>query len=152
MWLRVFAPTTVEVPPSAIVERLAAAGNPVVPHFKGDDLGWTTGELHLPKGGTPLLLARYLTKEDDLRDDLNAYAAELETMTYSSHAAPLMETVIQTQQMMTIRKPVDYPDEVVVDEACETLVRFLALAVGGVYQIDGRGWYAPDGTRLVEEY
>ena len=152
MWLRVFAPTTAEVPPAAIAERLAAGGVPVVPHFKGDDLGWTTGELHLPKGGTPLLLARFLTKEDDLRDDLNAHAAELETMTYSPNAVPLMEKVIQTQQLVTIRKPLDYPDEAVVETACETLARFLAAATGGVYQIDGRGWFAVTGERLVEEF
>lgn len=152
MWLRAFAPTTTEVPPAALAEALAAAGVPVVPHFKGDDLGWTTGELHLPKGGTPLLLARYLTKEDDLRDDLNAHAAELETMTYSPNALPLMERVIQTRQMVTIRKPLDYPDEAVLETACETLARFLAAATGGVYQIDGRGWFSATGERLVEEY
>lgn len=127
-------------------------GIPVVPHFKGDDLGWTTGELHLPKGGTPLLLARYLTKEDDLRDDLNSHAAELETMTYSPNAVPLMEKVIQTQQMVTVRKPLDHPDETLVEMACETLVRFLAEQTGGVYQIDGRGWFAATGERLVEEF
>lgn len=152
MWLRVFAPTTAEIPPAAIAEALAAAGIPVAPHFKGDDLGWTTGELHLPKGGTPLLLARYLTKEDDLRDDLNAHAAELETMTYSPHAAPLMERVIQTQQLITIRKPVDQPDETLVETSCDTLVRFLASVTGGVFQIDGRGWFAATGERLVEEF
>jgi hypothetical protein len=152
MWLRVFAPTTAEVPPAPIAEALAAAGIPVVPHFKGDALGWTTAELHLPKGGTPLLLARYLTKEDDLRDDLNSHAAELETMTYSPNAVPLMERVIQTQQMVTVRKPLDYPDETVVDSACDTLVRFLADRTGGVYQIDGRGWFSAAGERLVEEF
>jgi hypothetical protein len=152
MWLRVFAPTVTNVPPAALADALAAAGVPVVPHFKGDDLGWTTGELHLPNGGTPLLLARYLTKEDDLRDDLNAHAAELETMTYSPNAVPLMERVIQTRQMVTIRKPLDYPDELVVETACDTVARFLAAATGGVYQIDGRGWFDATGERLVEEF
>lgn len=152
MWLRVFAPTTAEVPPAAIAEAVAALGVPVVPHFKGDAHGWTTGDLHLPKGGTPLMLARYLTREDDLRDDLNAHAAELETMTYSPNAVALMERVIQTQQMVTVRKPVDYPDEAEADGVCEGLVKFLVERTGGVYQIDGRGWFDSDGDRLVEEY
>ncbi len=152
MWLRVFAPTTNNVPPASLAAALASAGIPVTPHFKGDDLGWTTGELHLPKGGTPLLLARYLTKEDDLRDDLNAHAAELETMTYSPNAVPMMETVIRTQQMVTVRKPLDYPDETVLESACETVARYLASATGGVYQIDGRGWFNSSGERLVEEF
>ena len=152
MWLRVFSPTAAEVPPTSLAERLHAAGVAVVPHFKGDDLGWTTGELHLPGGGTPLLLARFLTNEDDLRADLNAHAAELETMTYSPHAVPLMERVIQTQQLVTVRRPIDHPDETLVESACDTLVRFLAERTGGVYQIDGRGWFAATGERLVEEY
>jgi hypothetical protein len=152
MWLRVFAPTTAEVTPAALAGAVADAGVPVVPHFKGDALGWTTGELHLPKGGTPLLLARYLTKEDDLRDDLNAHAAELETMTYSPHAVALMERVIQTQQMITVRKPLDYPDETVLEGVCEGLAKFLAERTGGVFQIDGRGWFDSAGERLVEEY
>lgn len=152
MWLRVFAQTSTEVPPAVIAEALAAAGVSVVPHFKGDDLGWTTGELHLPRGGTPLLLARYLTRQDDLRDDLNSHAAELETMTYSPNAVPLMERVIQTQQMITVRKPLDHPDETVVERACEVVVQLLATATGGVYQIDGRGWYAAAGGLLVEEF
>lgn len=152
MWLRVFALDSTHVPPAAMAERLAADGITVVPHFKGDDLGWTTGELHLPGGGTPLLLARYLTKEDDLRDDLNAHAAELETMTYSPNAIPLMERVIQTRQMITIRKPIDHPNESLVETACLTTARYLAEQTDGVYQIDGRGWFAASGEQLVEEY
>jgi hypothetical protein len=152
MWLRVFAPSTVEVPPETVAERLHACGLAVVPHFKGDAHGWTSAELHLPNGGSPILLARYLTKEDDLRADLNSHAAELETMTHSPHALRLMELVIQTQQMMTVRKPVHQPNESTVEDGCEHLARFLAAATGGVYQIDGKGWFDSQGERLVEEF
>lgn len=152
MWLRVFSPTAAEVPPAALAGHLHAAGVAVVPHFKGDAHGWTTGELHLPRGGTPLLLARFLTTEDDLRDDLNAFAAELETMTHSRHAVPLMQTVIQTQQLVTIRKPIDHPDESAVEAACDLAVRFLAAQTGGVFQIDRRGWFDAAGELLVEEF
>ncbi len=85
-------------------------------------------------------------------DVLEQIAAELETMTYSPNAVPLMERVIQTQQMITVRKPLDYLDETVVERTCDTLVRFLASATGGVYQIDGRGWFSPTGELLVEEF
>jgi hypothetical protein len=152
MWLRVFSPTRDEVSPAALAAHLHAAGVAVVPHFKGDAHGWTTGELHLPRGGTPVLLARYLTREDDLRDDLNAYAAELETMTHSRHAVPLMQTVIQTQQLVTVRRPIDHPDESLVETACDLAVRFLAAASGGVFQIDRRGWFTVGGELLVEEF
>lgn len=152
MWFRVFAPTVAEVTPAAIAEHLHALGLPVVPHFKGDAHGWTTGELFLPRGSTPVLLARFLTKEDDLRDDLNAFAAELETMDYSPHAAGLMEKVIQTQQLVTLRKPIDAPDEDAVNRVCDELAFFLARQSGGFLQIDRRGWLTADGELLVEEY
>lgn len=152
MWYRVFSPLTNEVPPSAIVEHLHERDLPIEPHFKGDDLGWTQAELFLPGGGTPLMVARYLTKEDELRKDLNAYAAELETLTYSPNYIMLMEKVIQTQQLMTIRKPFDHADEVSLEKYTLTLIRFLAEQLQAVYQIDGQGWFAATGERLIEEY
>ena len=111
----------------------------------------TEGELRLPVG-SPVLLARYLTKEDDLRDDLNAHAAELETMDYSPNSAKLMEHVIQTKQLITLRKPVDMADEVLVERVLEEAARFLAGATDGVYQVDGRGWFTAKAELLVQEY
>jgi hypothetical protein len=151
MWYRVFSLNEVEPSPVALVEHLHAGGLAVEPHFKGDDLGWTEGELRLPTG-SPVLLSRFLTKEDDLRDDLNAHAAELETMNYSPNSGPLMERVIQAKQLITLRKPVDVANEVLVDRVLEEAVRFLAGATDGVYQIDGRGWFAVGGELLVQEY
>ncbi|MFO0851086.1 MAG: hypothetical protein U0871_21400 [Gemmataceae bacterium] len=152
MWLRVFSPTADEVPPATLAEHLHAAGLAVVPHFRGDEHGWTGGELVLPGGGTPVRLARYLTDVDDLRADLNTFAAELETMAYSPHHRPLMERVIQTKQLVTIRRPLDHADEIALDRAVEGVVRFLAAAGDGVYQIDGRGWFTAAGELLVEEH
>ena len=113
-----------------------------VPHFKGDHLGWTSGEFHFALG-SPILLARYLTKPDDLRTDLNAFAAELETMTYAPNAAGLMET---------LRKPFDHADETKLDSICEFLMQSLAAASDGIYQIDGKGWFTAGGELLVQEY
>jgi hypothetical protein len=151
MWYRVFGLSDTEPAPAALAEHLHARGLAVEPHFKGDDLGWTEGELRFG-AGSPVLLARYLTKEDDLRRDLNAYAAELETMDYSPNSAPLMERVIQTRQLITLRKPVDVSDEVLLEKVLEEAVQFLAAATDGVYQIDGRGWFAVAGELLVQEY
>jgi hypothetical protein len=149
---RIFAHSAAAVPPSALAEHLHALGLAVEPHFKGDDLGWTRGELVLPGGQTPILLERYLTEEDDLRDDLNAFAAELETMTYSPANVPLMEHVINTKQLVTLRKPIDHADESRLDATVQAAVRFLAAATAGVYQIDGQGWFAADGALLLQEY
>ena len=151
MWYRVFGPTDLEPAPAALAAHLHALGLAVEPHFKGDDLGWTEGELRFAGAG-PVLLARYLTAEDDLRADLNAFAAELETMDYSPNSGPLMERVIQARQLVTLRRPVDAPNEVLVERVLDGAVRFLAAATGGVYQIDGRGWFAPTGELLVPEY
>src|SRR4051812_10882779 len=151
MWYRVFGSSEVEPSPAALAEYLHAAGLAVEPHFKGDDLGWTEGELRLPVG-SPVLLARYLTKEDDLRDDLNAHAAELETMDYSPNSGPLMQRVIQTKQLVTLRKPVDAADEVLLEKVLDAATSFLASLTEGVYQIDGRGWFAASGELLVQEY
>lgn len=151
MWYRVFGSSDAEPSPAALAAHLHAAGLAVEPHFKGDDLGWTEGELRLPVG-SPVLLARYLTTEDDLRDDLNAHAAELETMDYSPNSGPLMQRVIQTRQMVTLRKPVDAADEVLLDKVLDAATRFLAAATEGVYQIDGRGWFSAAGALLVQEY
>ena len=152
MWYRVFGKSEVEPSPAALAERLAAAGVAAEPHFKGDDLGWTAGELRLPGAGTPLFLQRYLTTEDDLRDDLNAHAAELETCDYSPNHETLMRHVIQTKQLVTIRKPLDAADEVALENALEVACRFLAAATDGVYQIDGRGWFSAAGELLLLEY
>ena len=151
MWQRVFGRSDSGLTPAEIAGALASAGHACTPHFKGDDLGWTSGELRFA-AGSPILLARYLAKPDDLRADLNAFAAELETMTYSDKAPALMERVIQTRQMVTLRKPFDHGDEVELDAVCERLVRALAEASDGVYQIDGKGWFAADGELLVQEY
>jgi hypothetical protein len=151
MWSRVFGSIVDEPSLAALVEHLRVTGCDVVPHFKGDDLGWTEGELHLP-GGSPVMLARYLTAEDELRDDLNAYAAELETMDYDPNHRTLMERVIQTHQLITVRRPVDHADESRLERLIELTVRYLATATAGVYQVDGLGWFAADGTKLLTEY
>ena len=151
MWLRIFGRASNNPSPVALVERLHEIGFPAVPTFKGDDLGWTEASLNLGKG-SPVLLARFLTKEDDLRDDLNAYAAELEGYSFQPAANGLMERVIQTQQLITVRKPVDHADEVILDNLCEAMCTWFAIQTDGVYQIDGRGWFTAEGTQLVQEY
>lgn len=138
--------------PSAIAEHLHALGLPVEPHFKGDAFGWTRGELILPGGQTPVVLDRYLTEEDEIRDDLNAFAAELETMTYQPNATKLMERVINTKQLITLRKPIDHADDSRLDSTVQAVIEFLAQGTDGIYQIDGKGWFDSNGIMLVQEY
>jgi hypothetical protein len=149
---RVFCREATEITPVDIAELLHAAGLPVVPHFRGDDLGWTAGTLTLPGPGSPIDLERFLTKEDELRPQLNAFAGELETMDYSPNNVPLMQHVIQTQQLVAIRRPLDHPNDAQLDTLAVTLARHLAATCDGVYQIDGEGWFAADGTELLAEH
>ncbi len=152
MWYRVFGLDAAEVPPAALAEHLHGLGIAVEPHFRGDDLGWTSGELRLPGGGTPIYLNRYLTAADDIRADLNGYAAELETYDFHPAHRHLMEHAIQTQQLIVMRRPADGADEATLETALEACCQFLAGRTQGVYQIDGRGWFATDGTLLLPEY
>jgi hypothetical protein len=152
MWYRVFGLDETEPSLAALAEHLHSLGLEAAPHFKGDDLGWTSGELRLPGAGTPVFLQRYLASEDDIRDDLNAHAAELETCDYSPHHGRLMQHAVQTKQLITLRKPIDAADEVRLEQVLEESCRFLAAATNGVYQIDGRGWYTTAGEQLLQEY
>jgi len=152
MWHRVFGRSSVEAAPAALAAHLHAAGLPVEPHFRGDDLGWVSAELRLPGLNTPLRLDRYLVATDDIRDDLNAHAAELETCDYSPNSGPLMERVIQSQQLIVMRRPLDAVDEIALENLLLEACRFLAAATDGVYQIDGQGWFSAAGECLVKEY
>jgi hypothetical protein len=152
MFLRIFGLKDRNPSPVALTECLHAAGVAVVPHFRGDDLGWTSGELHFPAGGSPVTLERYLTAEDDLRDDLNTFAAELETMDFSPNSPDLMRHVIQTQQLITIRRPVDHADEAALETVLQAACRHLAQVTEGIYQVDGQGWFTADGQILLPEY
>ena len=151
MIYRVFAPTELNVPPGRLAGAMHAAGFRAEPHFKGDDLGWTGGKLVLA-GGAPVQLDRYLTDADDLRDDLNAFAAELETMSFSPEHVLLMELVIQTKQLIALRQPIDHADEAHLEKLCTWLARYFATELGGIYQVDGKGYFAADGTLRLQEY
>ena len=152
MWYRVFCLSPDEPSPADLAAELHAAGLAVEPHFKGDDLGWTAGELRLPGGGTSVYLERYLAKEDDIRDELNSFAALLETCDYSPNSGPLMQHVIQTRQLVTLRKPVDARDEVLLENVMLRTCQHLASHTDGVYQIDGAGWFRADGELMLQEY
>jgi hypothetical protein len=63
-----------------------------------------------------------------------------------------MERAIQTKQLFVIRSPLDTPNEVVAEQVLTHTCRFLAAQTNGVYQVDGRGWFAADGELLLQEY
>jgi len=151
MWYRVFCRSDAEVKPDDLLADVQQPGRPVTASFRGDDLGWTAAEFSLGSG-TPVYVERYLTGEDELRDDLNTWAAWLETQDHEPNHGGLMEHVIQSKQMVTVRKPIDSANESAVEDLCRAVCRRLAEAADGVYQVEGDGWYAADGRRLLQEY
>lgn len=151
MWLRVFGQNDSIPSITDLCESLLAAGFRVVPEVRGDDLGWT--ECHLFLAGVPIGMARYLTDVDELRDDLNAYAAELEALLDIQPAAGrLMERVIQTRQLITIRRPLGHPNESAMESCCRLIADTLAKSTDAIIQIDGQGWFEAHGQQIIQEY
>ncbi|MCE9531554.1 MAG: hypothetical protein K8T89_10600 [Planctomycetes bacterium] len=150
MWYRIFCRSDTQMSPAALLEHLQSIGLAVEGHFNGDDLGWTAAELRLGIG-SPVFIERYLTKEDEIRNDLNTWAGFLETCDYSPNHVMMMERVIQTAQMITLQKPIDHSDEIILDRLCLETCQFLARQADGIYQIDGEGWYTADGEVLLKE-
>lgn len=145
-WYRVFGRSEVEPAPAALVQHLHGQGLAVRPTFRGDDLGWFAADLALDDEA-PLRLERFLTREEGIRGELNAWAAWLETVEHSPNHAALMERVIQTAQLFTLRPP----DGSRMEPLCVALSRYLAEVTDGVYQADRRGFFAADGTLLLRE-
>ena len=142
MWHRVFSASDAEPAPAAILERLNA-GAPVAGAFHGDDAGWFRAELTVA-GAATVELERFLATEEGMRAELNSWAAHLEASGDGPEHVRLMERMIQARQLFTVRGSA-------ADDLCVALCRYLAEATDGVYQIDGRGFFAADGTLLVRD-
>jgi hypothetical protein len=145
VFYRVFGLTNKTPELSVLLEHLHAHALPATAHFRGDDLGWTGGEL--VAGEMTVTVERYLTKEDDLRDDLNTWAGWLETRTDQPRHGELMQHVIGTKQLVTLRPPPGGD----ADRICDAVCRWLAVQTEGVYQVDGCGFFAADGSALLTE-
>ena len=151
-WYRVFGAGAEQPPPAALLEHLRALGVEEPAHVRGDEDGWTSAEIVLAEGVAALVVDCFLTTEPGIRAELNNWAAWLETCDYSPNHTALMERVIQTRQLYTLRRPLDHADEVRLERVCEGICRHLAAATGGIYQADGEGFFAADGTLLLQEY
>lgn len=154
MYCRVFGLTDAPVPPAELLEELHTANLPVAGRFRGDGPDpdhWFAVELRFPDAA-PVVVERYLPETDDVRDELNAWAAWLETADWSPHAGRLMGEVIAARQLFAWRRPIDHSDESRLDRLCEALTRGLARRTDGFFQVDGAGFFTADGELLVQEY
>jgi len=144
----VFGTNDAQPDPAMLLEYLQGLGFDVSGKFRGDDLGWFSGEIAYEAGLPPLQLERFLTAEDEIRADLNRWAAWLETLEKNAHAGWLMQHMISTKQLFTL----DQPLRVIVGPGAQialALCQLLARATNGVYNVNGHGFFAADGTLLV---
>jgi hypothetical protein len=151
MWHRVFGRSDTEVTRETLEAHLASTGVPIACEFTSDEHGWLRAELRFA-ATTPLHLERFRADEEGIRAELNSWAAFLETCDYDPNHAALMERVIQTRQLFTLRRPVDHADEVLVERLCVGLCSYLASATDGIWQCDDEGFFAADGALLLKEY
>jgi hypothetical protein len=151
MWYRVFGTSDNQTTPEVILSHLRGLGCAVAADFHGDDTGWLKAEITFA-ATTPIHVERFLSSEEGIRAELNTWAAYLETCDYSANHTRLMELMVQTRQLFTIRRPFDAADEILTEKICLGLSQFLARFTAGVYQIDGQGFFGADGLLLLQEY
>ena len=155
-WYRVFGRNDFPVDSPALLEWLRAREPDAIGHFRGDELGWFEARIDIPSLSSPLIVDRFLTNEDDIRGELNTWAAWLESTGETAEHARLMQQVISTAQLFTLHQGLDDDAEESEDShhiqtLCLNLCQFLARSTDGIYQIDGRGFYTADGKLLVAE-
>ena len=143
-WHRVFGTTDTHPEPAAVLAGLSARGLHATGHFRGDERGWFHAELRSPGGAVEVEC--YLADEEGIRHELNTWAAWLESAG-AEHPA-LMQQMIATTRLFTIHPADDAADA---EPLCVALCRLLAELTAGVYQSDGHGFFAADGTLRVAE-
>jgi hypothetical protein len=151
LWYRVFGRGEIEVSAANLQTYLSGQTVLVTCQFAEDARGWVRADIRFATS-SPLHLERYRSDEEGIRGELNSWAAFLETCDYEPKYVELMERVIQAKQLFTLRRPVDYSNEVLVESLCVGLCRFLASETDGVWQCDGEGFFAADGELLLKEY
>jgi hypothetical protein len=144
-WYRVFGTSDTEPAPAALLEHLQSVAPGAGAHFRGDDQGWFEAELSCG-GPAPLRLERFLASEEDIRAELNNWAAWIESTGDGPGQVRLMQHMISTRQLFTLRPSGGAGAQVAV-----AVCRYLAGATEGVYQVDNQGFFAPDGTLLLSE-
>ncbi|MCS6975473.1 MAG: hypothetical protein NZM31_00505 [Gemmatales bacterium] len=146
-WFRVFANSEVVPSPETIAEGVRQTFPHLRLTFTADEEGWLECDLSDPATGKHWLLRRYSRKSDDIRGELQSWAAWVEWQPPSPHQQPIMERLMTAQQVFVFGADADP----VSDHLGLTLMQFLADCCNGIYQIDGRGFYAADGQLLLAE-
>jgi hypothetical protein len=140
-WYRIFSKSDLEPDPDA----LAAIVGPDASCQRHDgEQGWRRLDfLLLPD--TELVLERYRREEEGIRAELQAWAAWLETLDNEPEQDRLMLHLATTAQVFAMER--ENSNDPLALKLCEAI----AWMTDGVYEIDGLGFFANDGTLLVPE-
>ena len=146
-WYRVFGSRDDEPAAAALLAELRRLGVTAPVRFHGDDQGWFRAVIHEP-GGSPIgEMERYRADEEGIRAELNTWAAWIETTPPGPVQEALMQQVVTARQVFTLLPMSDEE----LDQDWEAVCQFLARVTEGVYQIDGRGFFAGNGSLLIAE-
>src|SRR5712692_6967660 len=111
-WFRVFGRNDAPVLPAALLQWLQEQEKEATASFRGDDLGWFEANVRVDADTPVLRIDRYLTKEDEIRGELNTWAAWLESLGENPTHLQLMQRIIGTTQLLTMHQPLDDADEI----------------------------------------
>jgi hypothetical protein len=150
-WFRVFGTKPDAPDPATLIEYLREHGTEASGNFKGDEQGWFHAEFDLGGDWPSLRVERYLAKEDGIRNELNAWAAWIETFESSPHRSDLMQRIVTTAQLFAIEGPEQEGNEARTWELWTGLCSCLARHTSGVYQIDSQGFFNANRALLLAE-
>lgn len=142
-WRRIFARRETVPPLERIREALACHHWPLEGSYVYDDTGWIEATFETMSGNFRWTIRRYTRADDDIRGELQSWAAFVETFPDNPHCQVLMNHLTGTQQVFTFEQPDGMPDQTSL-----ALCRCLAQAAEGVYQIDGSGFFTATGESL----
>jgi hypothetical protein len=137
MWCRIFA--ACDEPPDLDALRRELG---VTVESGGEGPQWFWADVS--KNSARVRLERYTTDEQGLRAELNAWAATAEATDDTPATAGLMEKIIQARQLITVEGEDG-------DELAGAVARWLARRTQSVWQMDGQGFFGPDGELLLRE-
>ncbi len=155
VWYRVFGQGEAPVSLAGLAEHLKTKGLPLVGDLGSPKTDWLQAELVLGSDCPAVGLDRYEVGHDGIRDELNTWAAWLETREDDPNHDKLLESMTRAVQVFTLNHP--GADEIGEEEALRLqglsleCCRYLAAKVDGVYQADGLGFFTADGHLLMVE-
>jgi hypothetical protein len=150
-WSRVFGTNDADPEPAVLLELLRCLEPDVTGKFSGDDQGWFRAVFIADPDEPPLVVERYLASEEGIRSQIMTWIAWLETCEAEANLDSLMDHLVAVKQLFTLHVEGDNEESSWSEDLCAALCQCLAQTTGGVYQVDGRGFFTADGELILVE-